>query len=284
MVYYAHNKVLKEIRTVYSGVKNDVLICQDMLSPVLMYYTLMVIKNRSCAKEIIQIYERAENVNESISLLYGKCFAQNETLCYIYPYRSERHISFFLEGQMQSLYDREQTALNLTMEALVSPHPYPLLYLLLKQHEIHIHQDNSIFFTDYFHLDLLDETKTQSDCAMLCAVRVLEILEMKGSKTQKSIRLIRKKMERNAYRGLPELYRDIHLTASPQNKMGLMKYIAAWFVMYKDLWFRVLLAVCMVVTVIAAGMLICQLIWGDIGFFKLFQHSFDVIGTQKLTQ
>lgn len=281
MVYYADDMALDEVRIVYSGEKNDVLVCQDIHSPIPVYYTLIVIKDRQCAKQMLTIYEGTAKSCNKDETPYLKCFGQNEQLCFLYHYRQERHIHSFLEGQMLTPFDREQAAIHLTMEALSTPHPYPLLALLFRTGEVHIQKDNSIFFSPYFQLALLNDADAEESCTELCANMILEILQG-GKKKLKSMQLIQKKVNRHAYHGLHELYRDIRLTALPQKKSSILKRIQTWFLEHKDGLFRVLLVCCIIVVVIAVVMIICQLLLGDIPFLKLFEHSFDVIGTQRL--
>ena len=47
--------------------------------------------------------------------------------------------------------------------------------------------------------------------------------------------------------------------------------------------FRVLLRVCAVVAVLALVILISQLIFGDFPLLRLFQNTFETIGTEDLT-
>ncbi|MPN10227.1 hypothetical protein SDC9_157522 [bioreactor metagenome] len=79
------------------------------------------------------------------------------------------------------------------MEVLSCGYPYPLLYLILKQGNIHLEKDNSVFLTPYLDLSELDETKTEADCAGLCANEVLSILQTDTKRKLKSFELIRKK-------------------------------------------------------------------------------------------
>ena len=46
--------------------------------------------------------------------------------------------------------------------------------------------------------------------------------------------------------------------------------------------FRILLLLCIVLLLCAAVMVISQIIFGDIPLLRLFQHCFDVIGTENL--
>lgn len=282
MIYYADNMVLNTIREVFCGESNDVLICRDINSPMQMCYTLLAIKDRECAKKVLRVFDQFDKTSLEQEQPYLKCFTNNELLCFLFPYRDERFLHSFLEGQMINVYVREETCINLTMEVLSCGYPYPLLYLILKQGNIHLEKDNSVFLTPYLDLSELDETKTEADCAGLCANEVLSILQTDTKRKLKSFELIRKKIAKSTYRSLPELYRDIKLTALQGKKLKLSKRLKAWWRRNRDILFRILLVICVIVVIITVIVLISLFIWGDVPLFRLFEHSFDVIGTEKL--
>ena len=96
--------------------------------------------------------------------------------------------------------------------------------------------------------------------------------------------LLRKKAKRDAYNAFPELYRDIRITALPEEKTGLRQRLRGAWQRNRDVLFRVLLRVCAVVAVLALVILISQLIFGDFPLLRLFQNTFETIGTEDLTK
>ena len=98
----------------------------------------------------------------------------------------------------------------------------------------------------------------------------------------KSFELIWKKMSKNAYRGFPELYQDIRLTALPPTKPSLKNKICSFWKMNRDRFFHLLLVLCVLLIVAAVIILISQAIFGDVPLLRLFHHTFDVIGTENL--
>jgi hypothetical protein len=282
MIYHAENMILSSIREVFCGKVNDVFICRDLNSPTRRCYTLLVIKDRSCAKSFLMVLENNEKSQSVDGQPYLCRFTQNEDLCFVFEYREERRLSAFGQGQMTSAYIRERICVNLLMECLSSPLPNPMLYLVLTQNNIHIEKDNSIYFTPYFDLSELKEDIGEAVCAKICAGVLLELLESGTRKKLKSYELIRKKLERNAYQSFPELYMDIRATEIPETNLNFRERLAEFWKKIRDPLFRLLLILSVIAAIVALICIICQIIFGDIPFLRIFQHSFDVIGTETL--
>lgn len=282
MIYHAGDMVFSSIREVFCGRENDVLICRDINSPTGKCYTLLVIKDRSCAKKLLSIFEKNEKSLPEGVTPYILNFTQNDMLCFVFDYRQERRLSAFVKGQMTSSYTKERICINLLMECLSNPLPYPLLFLVLTQGNIHIEKDNTVYFTPFFDLSELNEAKDESSCAKVCAELLLGMLQGNSRKQLKSYELITKKVARNAYQSIPALYMDIKITAIAEKGQKFPARVKKLWNNNKDRLFRVLLFLCVAAVIIALVCLLSQLIFGDIPFLRLFEHSFDVIGTQTL--
>lgn len=284
MIYQTESMVLNTVREVFSGELNSVVVCRDIRAEHPTYYTLLVIKSRECAKALLQVLEDSEKPAGEDSEFDLRCFSQNEELIYLFPYRRERPLWSFAEGQMVTPHQRESTCINLVMECLSSPLPYPLLYLLLEQGNLHIAQDNNIFFSYYFDLSQLNPGITEADCAESCARLILALLEPgMAKKRMRSLELIQKKLDKRAYRVLPELYRDIKVTALPVGKLSLWARFKRFWREHRDGLFRVLLVLCVLAAVLALIGVISQLLLGDVPLLRLFQRRFETIGTESLT-
>lgn len=284
MIYQTDSMMLNSVREVFSGTFNDVVVCQDMNARHAAYYTLLVIKDRDCAKTMLRVLDASERTASDESQPAMWCFSQNEELIYVFPYRRERSLAAFAEGQMVSFQMREATCVNLVMECLSSPLPYPLLYLVLEQNNLHIEKDNNVYFSYYFDLEQLDPDITEADCAQRCAYYILDLLDTAPRKKRlKSLELIRKKLDKGAYRGLPELYRDIKVTSLPDRKPGLKARLRRLWRDHRDGLFRLLLVLCVLAALLALIALVSQLIFGDIPFLRIFEKRFEVIGTESLT-
>ena len=287
MVYYAQGMELEVVSRVFHGSVNDVVVCRDRLSASDTLYTLLVVHDRECARKLLTVMETGRHTDESACLM---CFAQNEAMLFLFPYREERKFSAFAAGQVTSAGEGESIGVNLVVECLSTALPWPLLYLVLEQDCVQIAQDNTIYFTMILDLAELDPARTERNCVSSCARLLLELLDRpavgrrRRRKKLKSFELIWKKMAKNAYTGFPELYQDIKLTALPQEKPSLRSRGRIFWQDNRDRLFRILLAVCLLLAAAAAVVLISQLIFGDVPLLRLFRHTFDVIGTENLHQ
>lgn len=285
MIYYSGNMELEVISEIFRGQVNDVVVCRNRLSAADARYTLLVIHDRDCARSMLQVMENNTRKEESPCL---GCMTQNEDLIFIFPYREERKFSSFAKGQALTPRLGERISVNLVMECLSCGLPWPLLYLVLEQDEVQITKDNSIYFTLSIDLSRLDGEKTERNCVSSCANLLLELLtapekgRRKKRKQLQSFDLIYKKTAKNAYAGFPELYQDIKLTALPEEKISLMNRIKGMWMRNRDRLFRLLLVLCTILVVVTLAVLITQMIFGEIIWLRLFQNTFDVIGTENL--
>lgn len=287
MVYYTQDMELEVISQVFHGSVNDVAVCRDRQSASGTLYTLLVIHDRKCVCKMLKIMEESQRTGESPCLLN---FSQNETMLFIFPYREERKFSAFAAGQMTSPEAGESICINLVMECLSNGLPWPLLYLVLEQDCVQIAKDNTIYFTLILDLKDLEPERTEKNCVSSCARLLLGLLAgpVAGGRRQrkklKSFELIWKKMRKNAYTGFPELYQDIKVTALPQARPSLKKRARFFLWDNRDRLFRLLLLLCILLAIVAVGILVSHLIFGDVPLLRLFHHTFDVIGTENLHQ
>lgn len=276
MLYCAEGFALKPIRRVFCGEANDVLVCRNLASPLLQCYTVWVVKSPDCVKKLLAVFEAAHGKAPP----YLCRFAQNDEMIFVFGYRPERRLSVFCGGQLTSDFLRESACVSLVLECLAGGMPYPLLCRILAQDNVNIEKDNSVFFSFYLDLSELEETDGEAECANLCAAVALSVFNT--SSRLKSTRLIRKKHAKLAYGGLTELYRDIRLTAVPEAKRRLRNMPHIFWESNRDRLFKALLAASAAVVAVTLVVLLSRLIWGDVPLFRLFEHSFDVIGTETL--
>lgn len=286
MVYYAQGMELEVVSLAFHGEANDVAVCRDRLSASDTLYTLLAVRDRACARNLLTVLESGRRTGESPYLF---CFSQNEDMLFLCTYREERRLSAFAAGQMTTPEAGEAICINLVVACLSTGLPWPLLYLVLEQGCIQIAKDNSIAFTMNLDLSRLEPDRTEKDCVQSCAGLLLELLEGPAAvsgrrKKLKSYELIWKKTGKNAYTGFPELYQDIKVTALPKTRRSLRGKLAIFLRDNRDRLFRLLLAVCILLTIAAGVVLVSQLIFGEVPLLRLFHHTFDVIGTENLHQ
>ncbi|MDR2770972.1 MAG: hypothetical protein LBB57_02925 [Clostridiales Family XIII bacterium] len=279
MIFYAGDMVLEPVREVFDGPKNGVSICRDLQSPIGAHYVLLRVKDRTLARRLIAIFEHSERIlSEGVSP-YVACFTQNELLCYLFDYREERRIGLFAPGQIGSSAAWESVCVNLVLECLSSPIPFPLLSLSLAPDNVHLEKDGAIFFTPYYDLSQLSDADDESVCARRCVELMLSLLPTKGH--LKSAELMRKKLLKSAFRSLPELYRDIKVTELPK-KRKFKAYMADLWRHNKDRLFSLMLVLCVIAAIFAVIVLLSQLIFGNVPILRIFERCFDVIGLRSL--
>ena len=286
MVYYPQGMELEVISQIFHGSVNDVVVCRDRLSGSGTLYTMLVVHDRACARKLLTVMEESRRTGESPCLLY---FSQNEAMLFLFPYREERKFSAFAGGQMTSPEAGEAICVNLVMECLSTGLPWPLLYLVLEQDCVQITKENTVYFTMILDLKDLEPARTEKNCVYNCAQLLLDLLSgavagggRRRRKNLKSFELIRKKTDKKAYTGFPELYQDIKVTALPQVKPSKRSKLRIFWQNNRDRLFRILLVLCTLLVIAAAVILISQLIFGDVPLLRLFRHTFDVIGTENL--
>lgn len=280
MVYHTEGMLLNSIQEVFAGPENDVIVCEDLASPIGARYTLWVVHDRACVRRLLSIFEGQPREAEEDQRPYLCRFAENDQMIFVFDYRPARRLDAFCEGQMVSAQVRENTCIGLIMECLASPMPFPLLCQMLAQGCVNIEKDNSIYFTYEIDLSHVREGDEESDCADGCVDLVLSILERESK--LKSTLLLRKKLAKSAYTSLAELYRDVKLTAMPSGKRRITDRVRGIWRRNRDRLFRVLLVLSVIIVILTLIALLCQLIFGDIPLFRLFEHSMDVIGTETL--
>lgn len=280
MIYQGAQMELYVIWEILHGAANDVVVCRDLRSPTGIYYTVLVVHDRTCLRGLLQLLEQEGQTP------YLAKFAQNEAICLVFPYREERKMSTFAQGQMRTPQDREAVSINLVVECLALQVPSPFLQLMLEQNCVQLSQDNSVYFSYCLDLSQMDLTTGDAQCATICAEMILNLLEGSSKKQNhlKSFRLIRKKLNKNAYKNLPELYRDVKLSALSTEKIGVRKKFNGFIARNKDYMFHFLLVVCGLLIVLTLAMILSQLLYNDIPWLRLFEAGFETIGTETLTQ
>lgn len=271
---------LKYVRTVKKSDINDVYICRDLNTVTGSLYTLLVIKDHLTAKKYLEVFERA---GMSAQDSYIDCFSDKGMLCMVFEYKKERPLKDFYMGSSYTLPECEDVCIRVITTCIASNLPFPLVYLILKQGQLHMSKDHSVYFSYQLDLSELDPEMTERDCAVQCASLLRDMLASKAPQKAFSYRLLEKKISRKSYDRLTELYKDIRITAAPR-KRGIVKRIKTWFDRHQDGLFRILLAVCFVLAFVAVMSLGSQLLFGDIPWMRIFFNGFKTIGTESLVQ
>lgn len=279
MVYPMGQRVLCEIQQVFCGRVNDVIVCYDQNSPVRTLYILLIVKEHSTARSMIRLLHESDPWDDGS---YIGNFSFEGQLCFLLEYQEVRPIRSFFMGEARPLYECEEIVLNLILACIAAVNlPASFLYLILTQNQVQMGQDGAVYFTYQIDLEHLDEDMTEGRCAAVCARMITELL---GERKQgaRSLELIERKIEREAYSSFREIYRDIRMTSAPRNRISPRNRLIMWWRHWKDFLFRLLLIFSVCMMVIAVTALVSQLLFGDMIIFRILFHGFDKIGTETL--
>ena len=279
MVYRTGNMLLQEVQRLHQGKVNDVIICQDLAADTQTYYTVLVIKDHNVAKTTVEIYEKA---GEAAQKTYITGFTWQQSYLMVFPYRKERQIGQFLHSDVQNVQECEQICKNIVMECMALGIPYPILYMQLKQEQLHMNKDGNVYFGYCLNLEQINSEVSEKDCVIQCGTYLFNLLESISSDNAASYQLLMYKNMRGSYRKFVDLYKDLQTTSEAEEKVSLWSKIKKAFGKIVDRLFGILLVLSIAVFAIGMVMLVSQIIYADIPFMRMFINSFERIGTESL--
>lgn len=281
MVYQVGKMILQQTQEVFRGKVNDVIVCQDISAGGRTYYTVLVVHDRSVAKELLELYHAG---GERARSTFVADFTWKDAYLMVFDYVRERPVEQFFSSEIATLAECEQFCLNLTVECLASGIPYPVLYLQLLQDQIHISKDRSAYLGCCIDLEPLSRTIGEKECATLCAQKIFALLGNFQSGKATSYQLLAGRSQKSGYQRFTDLYKDLKMAAVPLKKDGILQGIRKFFRQHQDGLFRLLLIICLVVGLFALLMVVSQMIFGDVPFLRIFVNTFKRIGTESLVQ
>ena len=281
MIYQSQKMRLKCIRIIERTKVNDIMICQDLSSTEEALYTVLVVYDHEVVKKFLTVYEQSAYSKEASCI---ENFSAKGAFVIVYPYFKERALRDFYMGDSYQLSECEEICINTILACIASEIPYPILYLILEQRQLHLAKNHNVYLGLSIRLEELDPNKTEQDCAVQCARILRELLEPKSSQKAISYQLLDKKIAKKSYRRFTELYKDIRIAAAPKKRRGLLSSIRAWFVRNRDQIFRVMFWVCILLVLVVIATFVTQAIFGDIPWLRLFINGFKYIGTESLLQ
>lgn len=281
MVYRSKTMLLNSVRIVAQNDVNDVIICRDLSVNAESYYTLLIVKDHELVKKLLVILEQKQQTGAES---YIENFSHNGNFCMVFDYRQERPIEEFYIGASLTIQEAEQICVNMIVQCMACGLPYPLLYLILKQRQVHIAKDHTISFGYQLDLTDMDFRVQERDCVAECARLLKELLAPHAAQKAVSYQLLNKKLKQNSYQKFTDLYKDVRIAAAPQKKKTILKRFHAFFERNRDRFFRILLILCIAALIVTLIMLLSQIIFGEIPLFRLFYNPFKKIGTESLLQ
>ncbi len=272
---------LKTLSVVKSGKSGEILICEDIAGKNKNTYTVLTLEDHEAVHSIVSAYAGADYIDTPT---YYDMFSEGGRYYIVYPYVHERPLYQFYRGDALSLAECEEICINLIVSCMTSNLPWQLLYLVLKQRQIHLAADRSISLGYCIDLSEFDENVGEMECVRECAKILLDILSAKADRRANSYILLQKKTERNTYYHFTELYKDVRAAMTPKRGGGILLRIKLWAARNKDTIFRVLFRVSIVLAIFVVVTFLTNLIFGDVPWLRLFIRSFERIGLESLTQ
>lgn len=281
MIYQSQKMRLKCIRVIERTKVNDIMICQDLNATDEGLYTVLVVYDHEVVHRFLSVYEQSDYM-ASASCIDN--FSDHGAFVIVYPYQRERALQDFYMGRSYELSECEDVCINTILACISAEIPYPILYLILKQKQLHLSKNHNVYLGYTISLEELDETKSERDCVVQCAKILRELLEPKASQKAISYQLLDKKIAKKSYHRFTELYKDIRIAAVPKKRGSIFAGIRAWFLRNRDGIFRVMFWVCILLVLLVIATFVTQAIFGDIPWLRLFINGFKKIGTESLIQ
>lgn len=262
---------------VFRGEVNDAYICKKMNSPDSSEYTMLVISDRSTAHKFLEIIRTTEETEDIIQY-----FTWKDNLCVRFPYNQCRNMEKFFLPSMLKSRDCEEIFKNMVLTCMSIKLPWPLLYLILTQKKLNLETCNNISFDYCVNLEKLDDSIDEVACLKELISIILILFDKMEAENLASYQVLSMKYRRDAYHSFIELYQDLKNTGLPLEKNTLFKRINRFIRRNKDTIFLIFKIICIVMGMIAILMILCQLIFQDIPFLRIFTNSFHKIGGREM--
>ncbi len=157
---------LKTLSVVKSGKSGEILICEDIAGKHKNTYPVLTLEDHEAVHGIVSAYAGADYIDTPT---YYDMFSEGGRYYIVYPYVHERPLYQFYRGDALSLAECEEICINLIVSCMTSNLPWQLLYLVLKQRQIHLAADRSISLGYCIDLSEFDENVGARECDRECA-------------------------------------------------------------------------------------------------------------------
>ena len=281
MVYQVGDMLLQKTQEIFQGKVNDVIVCRDIADRRTVYYTVWVVRDRELARKLMKLFYEKEDRKRN---KFVSDYTWKDSYLLVFDYVRERPLQRFFASEITNLRECEQMGLNLTVECLAGGIPYPILFLQLKQGQIHISKDRGIYLGYEIDLDEFSEKIVEKDCATLCAKIVFQYIEEMKTAKATSYKLLEKKLWKGGYHRFTDFYKDLKMASQPLKKEGLIVRFQKFYRHNQDRIFRFVMVVCVLLGILTLTMIISQLFFADVPLFRLFINPFKEIGTESLLQ
>ncbi len=161
MFYQSQRMKLRCVRIVKKSRTNDIVICEDLNTSARNLYTLLAIKEHQTVKTYLEVFEQAHLTAQDS---YIDSFSDQGAFCMVFAYQQERPLKDFYMGESYTLAECENVCISVIMACITSNLPYPVLYLILEQGQLHLAKDHTVCLGHQIDLEELDPARTERDC------------------------------------------------------------------------------------------------------------------------
>lgn len=277
MIYQSDKTAYAPVMKVLKGDANDILICRDTFSEPKIYYTLLAIHDHEIVKRLLFVMEQSTDGFACCQEL----FQQGDVYCAVFPHVKERYLKSFYMPALIASQTCGKVCENLILACMLSKLPYPLLYLVLEQEQLHLRKDYGVELGYAVELDELDEGIGEKECARQCAALLRDLLKPEKGKGNMAYRFFMKKWD---YETFDSLYRDMRLVGKTLRKQGKIVRLRMLILSRRKELFFLLRAVCIGMILLALVCLLSKAVWGEIPFLRVFVNHFTTIGTESMTR
>ncbi len=281
MIFYSPRVNYEVVSVRDAGEVNECYVARDSTRSSETLYTLILIKEHETVRNLLNVLRIAGDSEDSPLI---ESFSVAEDYMMVFPYRMERPLYSFFEGDAYSLKQCENISTNLILSCIASSLPYPLLYLILSQRKVNLSRDENIYLSYDIDLSDLNEQRTERDCASECALIILDILKSKSDEKNISYELLKRKTANRSYTKFTEIYRDITIASASMKKKSILTRIKSLFYRNADRIFGIIFWISLILLIVALILFLTHFVWGDIPFLRVFFNSFKKIGTESLLQ
>ena len=227
MVYQAQNMRLNEVQLISEHEETRVLVCEDLQSPQRTRYCVFVTGDHDLIARLHRVYSSAKNISETTDIRY---YSDGGRFLVVYPYVAPRPMAQFYMGKDMPLSECEDIGKNFIVACMTAELPWAVLYLALKQGQVNIARDGSVYFSYALDLSEIDESIGERECVQCCAKELVSMFSEKPSNLKWHLRdLLKKKSEHASFSSFTELYRDVNVASNQSSAKGIFKRLQVWF-------------------------------------------------------
>lgn len=275
MIYQSNQMTLQSVMTVFRGVVNDAYVCKRIDGEEGLYLVL-TIHDHTIAKQFIRMIEKSNKAP-----CHKAVFSDGKAVSVAFEYTKPRQFDAFLPTVPKTVDAYQSLCIGLVLRCMESPAPYPLLYLMLTQKQLHLMEDGQVKLSYAVDLKELDTQIDEKDCAMLLSGMLRDLLsEVKADKNT-SYQLLLKKIPKQRYAGFRELYRDLCLSRNEKH-VGFFTKQKLLLLQHKQAIANACILLCIILFIVACVCMLCEAIYGEIPIFRLFHDGMRQIGTEQL--